>query len=147
MSTDRFLIHVAAYLMPIKEDKVLLLHRFNTGWMDGKYSLIAGHLDGGESVSTAMVREAFEEAKIIVEKTDLIPATVIPRVSNVEYIDFFFVAEKWQGEPVIGEVHKCDDMRWFSLDELPDNLLPYIKMAINKYQNKTAFFESGWDNC
>lgn len=145
MSKERFVLRVAVYLMLIKDGKILLSRRFNTGWMDGKYSLIAGHLDGGESVSTAMIREAFEEAKIVVDKKDLIPATVIHRVSNVEYVDFFFVAEKWQGDPVIGELDKCDDLSWFPLNELPDNLLPYIKEVIKNYQNKIAFFESGWE--
>ena len=145
MVKERFQLRSAVYLMLIKDSKILLSRRFNTGWMDGKYSLIAGHLDGGESVSTAMVREAFEEAKIIVDKKDLIPATVIHRVSDVEYMDFFFVAKKWKGEPVIGEVDKCDDLSWFSLDNLPDNLLPFIKEAIENYQKKIAFFESGWE--
>jgi len=113
--------------------------------MDGKYSLISGHLDGNETVSTAMIREAFEEAKIKIKKEDLIPATVIDRQSDQEYIDFFFVAEKWDGEIEIGEPDKCDELKWFSLDNLPDNLLPYIEEAIENYKNKIPFFESGWN--
>lgn len=145
MSKERFQLRSAVYLMLIKGNKILLSRRFNTGWMDGKYSLISGHLDGGESVSTAMVREAFEEGKIVINKEDLMPATVTHRVSDVEYIDFFFVVEKWKGEPTIGEVDKCDDLSWFSLDDLPDNLLPFIRDAIENYQKKMSFFESGWE--
>ncbi len=145
MQKERFKMRVAVYLLLIKDNQVLLSRRFNTGWMDGKYSLISGHLDGDETVSEAMIREAFEEAKIKIKKEDLIPATVIDRKSDEEYIDFFFVINKWEGNPTIGEPEKCDDLSWFPIDDLPNNLLPFIKEAIKNYKNKIAFFESGWN--
>ena len=145
MTSEKFLIRAAVYLILIKKDKILLSRRFNTGWMDGKYSLIAGHIDGKEPVSKAMIREAKEEAGIIINKKDLFPATVIHRYyPEQEYIDFFFVAKKWKGEPIIKEPNKCDDMSWFPLNKLPKNLLPYIKEALQNFKNKVAFFESGW---
>jgi len=145
MKEEKFKLRSAVYLLPIRDGKVLLSRRFNTGWMDGEYSLIAGHLDGDETVFKAMVREALEEANLTIDKKDLIPATVIHRKSDVEYIDFFFVVEKWKGEPNINEPNKCDALEWFSLDNLPKNLLPYIKDAVENYKNKIAFFESGWN--
>lgn len=146
MAHERFLLRSAVYLFLIKENKILLSRRFNTGWMDGMYSLIAGHLDGNESVSSAMIREAYEEAQITIKKEDLEPATVLHRhSSDQEYIDFFFVAKAWEGEPTIGEPDKCDDMGWYSIDNLPANTLPYIKEALNNYKNKIAFSESGWE--
>lgn len=145
MITEKFKLRSAVYLLPIKNDKVLLSKRFNTGWMDGKYSLISGHIDGNETVFEAMVREAYEEANIKINPKDLIPATVIHRKSDVEYIDFFFVIKKWQGTPIIKEPNKCDELSWYTLDNLPNNLLPFITEAINNYQNKIAFFTSGWN--
>jgi 8-oxo-dGTP pyrophosphatase MutT (NUDIX family) len=144
-SSERFLIRAAVYLLLLKKNSLLLARRFNTGWMDGKYSLIAGHIDGKEPVSKAMIREAKEEAGITIAKNNLLPATVIHRYyPDQEYIDFFFVAKKWSGTPRIKEPNKCDDMAWFPLNKLPDNLLPYIKEAILNFQNKIPFFESGW---
>jgi ADP-ribose pyrophosphatase YjhB (NUDIX family) len=146
MSSNRFLIRSAVYLLLQKDNKILLSRRFNTGWMDGHYSLVSGHLDGGEPVSIAMVREAREEAGITINPQDLIPATVLHRQSsNYEYIDFFFVCTQWGGEPVIMEKDKCDDLSWFDLDHLPQNMLPYINEVIQNYKNKTAFSESGWN--
>lgn len=146
MASEKFLVRAAVYLILLKEDKILLSRRFNTGWMDGKYSLIAGHLDGNESVSMAMIREAKEEAGIIIDKKDLVPATVIHRkYPGEEYVDFFFVCKNWIGNPTIMEKDKCDDMSWISLNNLPENLLPHIKEALDNYKNQLSFSETGWN--
>ena len=148
MSKERFTLKSAVYLIPVKDGKVLLSRRFNTGWMDGKYSLVAGHLDGGETVSEAMIREAFEEANIKINKEDLIPVKVIHRMSDAgsgEYVDFFFVVEKWEGTPTIMEPDKCDDLNWFLIKDLPKNTLPYIKKVIETRNDNPPFFEFGWD--
>src|SRR4051794_7791470 len=107
-TAQRFTIRAAVYLFPRKADQILLSRRSGTGWMDGMYSLISGHLDGGESIVEAMIREAREEATIILVQDALTPATVLHRkTSELEYIDFFFWTEEWEGEPTIGEPDKC----------------------------------------
>ena len=58
MSQTRFKLVSAVHLFLIRDDRVLLLRRHNTGYEDGKLSVIAGHLDGGEPVREAMRREA-----------------------------------------------------------------------------------------
>jgi 8-oxo-dGTP diphosphatase len=145
MREKRFMVRSAVYLILLKKNKILLLRRFNTGWMDGKYSLIAGHINGNESVSDAMIREAVEEAGIEITKKDIKPATVIHRKSkDSEYMDFFFVCNRWNGEPVNKEPHRSDGLSWFPIGKLPANLLPFIKQAIENYQNKIPFSEFGW---
>jgi ADP-ribose pyrophosphatase YjhB (NUDIX family) len=146
MADERFTLRAAVYLILIKDGKTLLSRRYNTGWMDGKYSLVAGHLDGNETVFDTMIREAFEEAGIKIEKIDLKPVKVLHRNSgDQEYMDFFFLAEKWEGEPTIKEPDKCDDMSWFPINDLPENILPYVKNVIENYKDGIAFIESGWD--
>lgn len=146
MSSERFRLKAAVYLMPIKEEKVLLSRRFNTGWMDGQYSLIAGHLDGNEKASIAMIREAFEEAGIKIDNNDLIPVKVVHRHSaDDEYIDFFFITKKWEGEPKIMETDKCDDLSWFAISELPENILPHVRQVLESYRNNIPLIESGWE--
>ena len=146
MADERFTLRAAVYLILIKNGKTLLSRRYNTGWMDGEYSLIAGHLDGKETVFDTMIREAFEEAGVKVMKEDLKPIKVLHRNSgDQEYMDFFFLAEKWEGEPTIKESHKCDNMSWFPVDGLPENTLPYVKNVIENYKDGISFIESGWD--
>jgi ADP-ribose pyrophosphatase YjhB (NUDIX family) len=146
MSEKRFTLYSATYLLLIKEGKILLLRRFNTGWQDGNYSLVAGHLDGEESVTKTMAREAEEEAGIIIKPVDLIVVHTMHRnAEDREYIDFFLIANKWEGEPKIMETDKCDDLNWFPLDSLPQNLLPYVREAIKNYKNRITFSEFGWE--
>lgn len=146
MTSERFTLRAAVYLILLNDDKVLLSRRFNTGWMDGKYSLIAGHLDGNEAVFDTMVREALEEAGIKINRNDLIPIRVLHRKSdNQEYVDFFFMTERWEGEPSIQEPNKCDDMSWFPINNLPENVLTYVKETVETCRDNVSFVESGWN--
>ncbi len=141
-----FQFAVATYLLLISKGKILLLRRFNTGYEDGNYSMIAGHLDGGETVQKAMQREAKEEAGLIIDIGDIQIVHVMHRRGGEgrERIDYFCTAAKWIGEPQNCEPHKCDDLSWFSLDELPVNVIPYIRTAIEHYKNKTSFSSVGF---
>ena len=58
MKKEKFMLRCAVYLVLIKDGKILLLRRSNTGYWDGNYSMIAGHLDGDETIAHAMMREA-----------------------------------------------------------------------------------------
>lgn len=146
MSSERFKLNAAVYLILTKNGKALLLRRFNTGWMDGHYTLISGHLDGNEPVFDCMIREAKEESGITIAKKDLKPVTVIHRYStDREYVDFFFMAEKWQGNPTIMEPNKCDDQSWFPINKLPNKTLPYVARVIQSYNITPPFSEVDWE--
>jgi 8-oxo-dGTP diphosphatase len=144
MTEDRYRQVSAVHLILVRNNKVLLLRRFNTGYEDGNYSLIAGHIDEGETASTAMVREAFEEAGIRIDLKDLKFASVMHRKSGDTRIDFFFTTKTWKGIPANKEPQKCDDLSWFKLDNLPDNVVPYVAYAIECYKNDTHYSEFGW---
>ena len=79
----------------------MLLRRFDTGYEDGKYSMVAGHVDRGETFTQCIIREAKEEAGIVLKPEDLEVAHVMHRNSdtaeNNERVDIFFVARQWQG--------------------------------------------------
>ena len=143
--TERFKLISAVYLLLIKEGKVLLLRRFQTGYEDGNYSLVAGHLNGGESMKSAMVREAKEEAGIIIDEADITHALTLHRLANDERIELFFTAEKWEGEITNMEPEKCDDLSWFPLDQLPENTIPYIRTVIEAYLKGDTYVEIGWE--
>ncbi|MCY3771907.1 MAG: NUDIX domain-containing protein [Gemmatimonadetes bacterium] len=78
-------------------DEILMLRRTNTGYEDGNYSVIAGHLDGHEEVIEAAVREAKEEAGIEIRSIDIEVVGVMHRKENDERISFFLAASRWCG--------------------------------------------------
>lgn len=128
---ERFKITPSVYLVLIKNNKILLLRRYNTGYFDGSYSFPAGHINGGETLKQGMVREAKEEINIELNSNDLNLIYVMNRkVLGDERVDFFFSANNYAGELKNMETNKCDDLDWFSINNLPENLIPYIKQAI-----------------
>ncbi|MGD8402175.1 MAG: NUDIX domain-containing protein [Anaerolineales bacterium] len=137
---------VTVHLLFFRENQILLLRRFNTGFEDGNYSIPAGHLDGGEAVRMAAQREGLEEIGVHIEIEDIALASVMHRKSDDERIDFFVHVKKWQGESFNTEPEKCDDLRWYNLDALPVNIIPYVKQAIQNFGNGIVFEEFGWQS-
>ncbi len=144
MSKERFKIIPAAHLFLIRGKEILLLKRYQTGWMDGYYSVPAGHLDGDETARAAAIREAKEEVAIDLAEKDLSFAHVMHRATGDkanERVDFFFAASKWAGEIKIGEPEKCDELKWFSFDVLPENMVPYVRVAIENFRKSEVYSE------
>ena len=139
-----FLAPVAVHLLLVRDGKILMLRRHNTGYQDGNYSVVAGHIDGGEELKTAMIREAREEAGIQISPQDLTVVGVMHLMEDDEYVSFFLHASSYSGEVVNMEPDKCDDLRWFDLDNLPPNTIPYVRRAIQNYRNGIWFDSLGW---
>ena len=132
---------VTVHLFFIRENQILLLRRFNTGFRDGEYSVPAGHLDGGETVLEAAVREAKEETGVDIPIEAVTFSTVMHRIEGEERVDFFFQVHTWRGEPFNAEPEKCDDLRWFDLDQLPENTITYVMQAFENHINAVRFDE------
>jgi len=136
---ERLKLKVAVYILLIKENKILLGRRFNTGWQDGNYGLPSGHLEENETMIHGLLRETKEETGVDVKSEDAKFVHVMHRKSI--YVDFFFIAKHWIGEPKVMEKDKCDDMQWFPLNDLPKNIVPSVKFAIENYQKGIPFSE------
>jgi len=141
---QRFKLISSVHLFLIHDQNVLLLRRFNTGYEDGNYSVVAGHLDGDEEVKAAMIREAHEEAGIELRWEDLEVVGVMHRKSNDERVEFFLVAERWTGELRNCEPDRCDELAWYDMDRLPMNVLPYVRKALENYFAGKWFDSFGW---
>jgi len=127
---DRFSVVPAAYVVLRRGDEVLMLLRANTGYMDGYWAVPAGHVEKGESVLEAAIREVREEVGVELAPADLVPVTAMHRTGGNgdpidERVDFFFTATRWRGEPRLMEPEKAAGLDWFSLDKLPDPVVPH----------------------
>lgn len=141
---SRFTLIPEAHLVLVRDAQVLLLRRHQTGYEDGKYSLVAGHVDGAETAREAMSREASEEAGLSLRPADLRLVHVIHRLGTEERLSFFFSPVAWQGEPVNREPHKCSELAWFPLDRLPEPMVPYVRHALQQVQAGQVYSEFGW---
>ncbi len=135
---------VAVHLFFFRQGQILLLRRFNTGWEDGNFSVVAGHLEAGETVTQAAAREAAEEVGVTVLPADLEIVHVMNRKSEDERIDFFMRVRDWRGQIHNHEPGKCDLLDWYFLDTLPPNTIPYVRFALEKSQAGIFYSEFGW---
>jgi 8-oxo-dGTP diphosphatase len=134
--SGRSLLVAASYVVLRRADEVLLQLRRGTGYMDGCWASLAGHVDPYESAVDAAVREAREEAGVEIRAVDLRPLTTLHRVEvggpPVEQrCDFFFEVTRWTGEPTVLEPAKCAAMRWFALDALPIDVVPHERLVLD----------------
>ena len=140
---ERFKMRVTVHLILEHNNDFLLLRRYNTGYEDGNYSVIAGHLNGNETIKEGMIREDLEEANITIDDKHLKIVGVMHRKDGDESIDYYLYTNKFSGNIRIMEPNKCDDLSFYKLDNLPDNIIPYIKTALYNYKNNIIFSEYG----
>ncbi len=111
--------------------EVLLQYRDGTGFLDHHWAFgAAGHVEAGETVFDAAVRETAEELGVNIERQALIPLTVVHRRHENDdpvnqRVDFFFACDEWIGEPHIRERHKSSQLTWTRLDRLPVPVVPH----------------------
>jgi 8-oxo-dGTP diphosphatase len=142
---ERFSVYIAAYLILVKDGQVLLLRRANTGYQDGNYSLVAGHLDGAETAKQCIIREAKEEANLKLRPADLEVVHVMHEYrTDKEYIDIYLKTKTWEGDITNMEPDKCDELKWYSLENLPNNIIPKVKLALENTKKKIFYGEIGW---
>lgn len=137
--SNRFQLVPAAYLIMRRGNRVLLQLRQNTGYMDGFWACaVAGHVEAGESVLEAAVREAEEEVGLTLDPAALQSLTSLHRTDGSDQpveqrVDWFWVCDTWDGEPVIREPTKCADLRWFPVADLPAQMPPHERMVLDAW--------------
>jgi 8-oxo-dGTP diphosphatase len=131
----------ASYIILRNQNQILMSKRFQTGYMDGLYSFPAGHVESGETFTEAIIRESKEEINIDLANSDIKLVHITQRIQDQERIDAFFVATNWDGEIKNLEPEKCDDLSWFDLDNLPDNIIPYLKTVIKNIEKGIYYSE------
>lgn len=144
---ERFMIKCAVFLIltKIEYDKeyILLQRRYNTGILDGQYDVSSsGHLENDETLKEAIIRETKEEIGININKRDLNYAcTMHANFEDGEYLLVAFSTRKYKGIPKIMEPNKCNDLSWFDINNLPNNLIDTRKIMINNYLNNNHYSE------
>ncbi len=142
----RFQLSSAVFVILARGPEICMLQRKATGWMDGSFSIPAGGLDTGETIRAAAVREAFEEIGVVVAPEDLKPVhTLHSLTAGNQWLGHFFCANEWIGTPAICEPDKHADLEWRSLNNLPENTIPYVRQALLCTARGELYSEYGWN--
>lgn len=144
MANQRHLVRAAVFVIIEKEDKVLLLRRYNTGYRDGQYTLPAGHVEPNETFLETCVREAKEEVCIDINPKDLKLVHVMQRhEKGVDVIDYYFQIKSWNGDPKIGEPHKADQLKWVPSHDIKNHAIHFVSKALENVLEETTFSHDG----
>lgn len=139
--------NVVGTIIQDEKGRVLLFKRRDTKRYPFTYCLPCGRVDRGDTLKYAAARETLEEVGISIDEQDLDllmiadrpnwPDSEAPRV-----LESFFIAKKWQGQPINKEPEKHEDPSWYSLDALPEPLHVYTQEALKHLGSEKIVFKT-----
>lgn len=148
---ERFKAPAGIVLILIREKggkkQILLQKRQNTGFADGFWDFsCSGHVEEGESMSDAVLRECAEELGVFLKKEDIQHFCFIHKKdTDCVYYYGYFVCERFLGEAKIMEPDKCSQLLWTDIDDLPQGVIPDRLKALKAYKDGVHYLEYGWE--
>lgn len=148
---QRFKMKIGVFLVLFSQGKVLLIRRYNTGIADGRHVLPMGGVNQDETSIEALVREAKEEVNVTVQShaVDLVHTMHrlhhLPEGGSFKQVDLFFRPKYFSGEIKNMEPHKCDEVAFYSLNDLPETTETFICKALDHISNGVSYSEHGWE--
>ncbi|MEO1257677.1 MAG: NUDIX domain-containing protein [Bacteroidota bacterium] len=134
-------IQLKVRLILYNRGRILLLRQKKI--QGGNYTLVGGTIEKTEFAKESLIREAEEEAGLILKAEDLQLAHVLhkrPKVKKVR-ITLYFKASNWAGKLKTGEPNKFRGVAWFQLDNLPDNLSTTVRHVLEQYRSGHLYSE------
>lgn len=116
-------IHPCAIVLVRRGEEFLLARK--SEWLPGRYGLVAGFLDMGESLEECAAREVLEETGIIVNNIHYVGSQCWPFPSQLMA---GFVADYAGGELRVDKT-ELEDAGWFCRESLPAGLPPRRSIA------------------
>lgn len=104
-----------AVIMSVEKDGKLLMGH-GASFPPGRYSVLAGFVEPGETLEEAVCREVYEESRIRVKNVRYFASQPWPFPNSFMLA---FQADWESGEPV-ADNEEMLSVRWFTLDDLPD---------------------------
>jgi 8-oxo-dGTP diphosphatase len=140
------MVNVFVVAMLTINNQVLMVKRQNASFGDGLYSLVGGKVERGETALSAICREVREETTLdIPEDAFTLVHTLHRKGTEAELIALCFKADiNALSAPYNNEPDKCSDMRFFTFDVLPKNIIPAHAQVIRCVQQGTIYSQHGW---
>jgi 8-oxo-dGTP diphosphatase len=133
--------HLVAWLVLERPDgSVLLAKRAGVRYGEGLWGLPGGHVENGESLIDAAVRELREEVGVIVQPSHVQPLGVTRYAEgDIWGADFFFLTRHWSGEPQ--PITQCSEVAWHAPTALPRGTLPWLGRALRSHLLEDRWFD------
>jgi ADP-ribose pyrophosphatase YjhB (NUDIX family) len=124
---------VDVILLLMRDERILLRERANTGYGDGAYEPPSGQLAERETIVETAIRVAADQVGIDIDAEHVSLAHVMHDVSGSGRIAFFLSVAGWHGE--------CSwpGVRWFPVGHLPTNMLDRARVALRNYTEGMHF--------
>lgn len=147
MKYDTAQPYIASYILLEKDGKIAFVLRSGTDWMNDYYGLPSGKVEHDEAFIAAAIREGKEEVGVELVPADLEPVLTVHRKADGDapyWVDMYFRARKWGGEPYNAEPHVHSELAWLDPKKLPDNVIPSVAAALEAIQDGQNYLEYGW---
>ncbi|MFF2743937.1 NUDIX domain-containing protein [Kitasatospora sp. NPDC058048] len=144
---DPLTLVVGVHLVLVADGTVLLGRRRNTSYAEGLWHLPAGHMEPGEPITRSVAREAEEELGITIAEDDLELVHTLHHLDADDgrsRLQLFFRPARHTGQVRNAEPHKCEELRWWPLDHLPPDTVPYTAHALGEIGRGKPLSVVGW---
>ena len=75
---------------------------------------------------------------------DLSFAHLSPRVNDSggrTYYDMYFIVSEYDGIPKIMEPDKCSELKWFKINDIPNDIMDIRKIVLDNYRDNIQYSE------
>lgn len=118
----------------LNEKNELLLQQRKKSPEAGYWSIPGGRLEMFETFEEAVKREIKEEVGVDIQVIDELGiCDHIIKSEQKHWVSPSFLCKIIKGKPTIMEPDKHADLKWFSLEELPENITITTQNAIKNY--------------
>ena len=123
---------------------VLLGKRSGDRRGSGSWSLIGGKVKRGESIEETAQRELKEELDIKVSQEDVHTINMSTSIDSdgTQFVLIGTVVNSWEGSIKNMEEEKCDELRFFPLNSLPENMFYATKSNLDLFVNEMFYDKS-----
>lgn len=136
----RTLIQVgASVIVEDSEGRILLQKRADTH----TWAYAGGAVEIDENVEDTAKRELFEETGLIAEELELLGVysgkhmhNIYPNGDEVSNVDIVYVCKSYSGQLKCQE-QEVEELRFFSIDEIPDEIFMPNVPAITEWRKRT----------
>jgi ADP-ribose pyrophosphatase len=125
-------VGVGALILNDKNEFLMVLRSETSRVEPGTWMIPGGGVDFGEKLEDAVKREVKEEIGVDIELGEMVN-TINHIFPEQHWVSSTFKAKIVSGDPRIIEPHKHDDIRWFSFNDLPENLSKAMKLVFEDY--------------